>query len=141
MRKFITNAQIIKALLENGSQQKAARSLGITEQTIINRMKKTEFQALYQEAQHELLRVATRKLSNASSESVDLLLEKMRDEDVSDRIRIDIAKEILHLQRNYIMLDDLIMRVAELENNQYSTESKEQKQTEIQQYKRFMDKD
>ena len=126
MAKKVSDERIIKALLENESQQKAAKSIGITIQTIITRMKNPEFIDKYHSAQNELLRATTRKLANASCECVDLLIEKMRDENTSDRLRVEIAYKILNLQRDYTTIDEIQRRITAIENDNNCNDAKEQ---------------
>jgi predicted transcriptional regulator len=79
LSKKISDARLIKTLLESGTQQAAAEKLGITPQTIINRMKNPALVEMYHNAQNELLRATTRKLANASGKSADLLISTMND--------------------------------------------------------------
>lgn len=123
MARKISDAVLIKALLECDTQQNAADRLGITPQTIINRMKNAEFVAKYHEAQNELLRSTTRKLANASGKSADLLIRTMENPEIDIMIRINIAKDILRLQRDFVSVDELQRRISRIE---YDCMTKEQ---------------
>lgn len=138
MAKKYTDAQIIAVLLECDTQQKAAERLGITPQTIINRMKNAGFVAKYHEAQNELLRATTRKLANASGMSADLLIKTMNDEKIDIMVRIGIAKDILRLQRDFVSMDELQRRLTQLEY-EYSKEEKKQQGQEETHYRMFID--
>ena len=132
MASKVTDAQLIKALLECDTQQEAAERLGITPQTVINRMKKAEFIAKYHDTQNELLRATTRKLSNASGKSADLLIKTMNNENVDLYTRISIAKDILRLQRDFVSMDELQRRISLIESEQ---SKQEQENEEQQKYK------
>lgn len=128
MSRKVTDAQIIKALLECDTQQKAAESLGITPQTIINRMKNADFIAKYHNSQNELLRATTRKLANASGKSADLLIKTMDNPEIDIMIRISIAKDILRLQRDFVSMDELQRRISKIEYD-YTAKEQESKET------------
>lgn len=138
MARKVTDEQIIQALLECDTQQASAKKLGITPQTIVNRMKNAEFIAKYNNAQNEILRGTTRKLSNASGKSADLLIKTMNDKNVNLLVRISIAKDILRLGRDFVCIDELQRRISEIE---YNAMLKEQESTQDdepeRQYKMF----
>jgi predicted transcriptional regulator len=138
LARKVTDEQIIQALLECDTQQASAKKLGITPQTIVNRMKNAEFIAKYNNAQNEILRGTTRKLSNASGKSADLLIKTMNDKNVNLLVRISIAKDILRLGRDFVCIDELQRRISEIE---YNAMLKEQESTQDdepeRQYKMF----
>ena len=115
MARKVSDEAIIKALLENDTQVDAAKSLKITPQTIINRMKKPDFVRKYHDTQNELLRSTTRKIANASNDSINLLINTMNDEDVNIYCRTSIAREILRLSRDFIKIDELQRRLTQIE--------------------------
>lgn len=115
MAKKVTDTQIIDALLQCHTQQEAAIHLSISPQTIVNRMKKPEFVQRYHEAQNEILRSTTRKLSSGSEYAAGLLIDTMQDTDESINIRIATAKDVLKLARDFNTLDELQRRLSLIE--------------------------
>lgn len=116
--KKVTDEVIIRALLENETQAAAAKSIGITPQTIINRMKKPSFVQKYHDTQNEILRATTRKLSNACGKSAELMINTLKDEDMPIVLRLNIAKDILRMSRDFITVDELQRRLSQLEYEQ-----------------------
>ena len=118
--KKISDEKIIEALLKHDTQAAAAKALGITPQTIVNRMKKPSFVAKYHSTQNEILRSVTRKLANASGKSADLLIRTLEDEEAPLVLRLGLAKDILKMSRDYISVDELQRRISQLEVDQLS---------------------
>ena len=116
--KKISDEKIIQALLEHETQAAAAKALGITPQTIVNRMKKPSFVAKYHNTQNEILRSVTRKLANASGMSADLLIRTLEDEEAPIVLRLGLAKDILRMSRDFIAVDELSRRLSQLEYEQ-----------------------
>lgn len=116
--KKISDEKIIQALLEHETQAAAAKALGITPQTIVNRMKKPSFVAKYHNTQNEILRSVTRKLANASGKSADLLIKTLEDEEAPIVLRLNLAKDILRMSRDFITIDELQRRLSQLEYEQ-----------------------
>ena len=116
--KKISDEKIIQALLEHETQAAAAKALGITPQTIVNRMKKPSFVAKYHNTQNEILRSVTRKLANASGKSADLLIRTLEDEEAPIVLRLGLAKDILRMSRDFIAVDELSRRLSQLEYEQ-----------------------
>ncbi len=142
MARKVSDEQIIQALLECDTQAEAAKRLGITPQTIVNRMKGADFIAKYHNTQNELLRATTRKLANASGKSADLLIKTMNDTNVDLLVRIGIAKDILRLQRDFVSMDELQRRISQIEYDFIAKqEETEQPQADNTQYKTFFSTD
>ncbi len=118
MSKKIADSVIISALLRCGTQEEAAKSIGISPQTIVNRMKKPDFMKQYHEAQNELLRGTTRRLANANAQSIDLLIDVLNDPEQNVRVRVGVANDILRLSRDFTMLDEIQRRLTVLENRE-----------------------
>ena len=117
MSRKITDEQIIEALLMCDTQAEAAKKLGITEQTICKRWKNAEFTQKYHAVQNELLRATTRKLSRATGRSADLLIKTLNDEEAPLVLRLNLAKDILRMSRDYISIDELQRRISIIEYN------------------------
>lgn len=122
MSKKIADSVIISALLRCGTQEEAAKSLGVTPQTIVNRMKNPDFIQKYHEAQNEILRGTTRKISNANSQSIDLLLDVLNDPEQNIRLRVSVANDILRLSRDFTMMDEALRRLTILEKRERASE-------------------
>lgn len=97
-----TDEQIIAGLLTHGTIRAAADSIGMSERAIYNRMKNTEFQALYRAAKSNLIRVTALSISNHTQEAIDTIVEVMRDKENSPAVRMQAAQSILNNSAKYM---------------------------------------
>ena len=116
-RKKIDDDKIIQALLVYPTKQMAAESLEITPQTISNKLKNPAFIEKYSDAKNEILRGVIVRLSNATERALDLIVQSVTDTNIPISIRLQSAKDILRMNREFIETDDLARRITLLENN------------------------
>jgi len=116
--------QIIVALLEHSSLEKAAAALGIADVTIWRWMKKPEFQEAYRKARHQAFSRSIARLQHASDAAVATLLRVMVDKDASASSRVRAADCVLHHAANAFELEDLDVRLRRLEEAARDTEQR-----------------
>ena len=105
----------VAALLSQRNVEEAAKSVGISPQTLLRWMKLPEFNAAYREARRAAFGQATARLQQASSAAVTTLLKVMIDPASPASTRVRAADSILDHGKKAIELEDIEVRVAELE--------------------------
>ena len=105
----------VAALLTQRNVEEAARSVGISTPTLMRWMKLPEFDAAYRAARRAAFGQATARLQQASSAAVTTLLKVMIDPSSPASTRVRAADSILDHGKKAIELEDIEVRVAELE--------------------------
>ena len=116
-RKKLTDEIIIQTLLTTTSKQECANVLGITPQTISRKFRDKEFVKKYNEAQSDILQHIVRRLSGSTDTALDLLIQSVSDSSIPISLRLQSAKDILRMNREYIEIDDLARRILLLEES------------------------
>ena len=116
-RKKLTDEIIIQTLLTTTSKQECANVLGITPQTISRKFRDKEFVKKYNEAQSDILQHIVRRLSGSTDTALDLLIQSVSDTSIPISLRLQSAKDILRMNREYIEIDDLARRILLLEES------------------------
>lgn len=116
-RKKLTDEIIIQTLLTTTSKQECANVLGITPQTISRKFRDKEFVKKYNEAQSDILQHIVRRLSGSTDTALDLLIQSVSDSSIPISLRLQSAKDILRMNREYIEIDDLARRISLLEES------------------------
>jgi transposase len=75
MPKETNKEKVLIALIETSSVREAAKVSGISEATIYNYLRDSEFKTAYREARRQTVESAISKIQNAASEAVDRLKE------------------------------------------------------------------
>ncbi len=75
MPKITNREKVLVALLETPSVRDAAKSSGVSEATIYNFLRDSEFKTAYREARRQTVETAIAQMQNAASEAVDRLKE------------------------------------------------------------------
>ena len=107
--------QLVVALLENPTLERAAAALGISGVTLWRWMQKPEFQAAYREARRRAFSQALGRLQHASSAAVATLLKVMIDPASPASTRVRAADSVLDHAAKAIEIEDIEARVAQLE--------------------------
>jgi transposase-like protein len=105
----------IAALLTQRNLEEAARSIGITPNTLLKWMKEPEFDAAYRKARRAAFRQSIARLQQASSAAVTTLLKVMVEPGTPPSTKVRAADSILDHSAKAIELEDIEARVAELE--------------------------
>jgi hypothetical protein len=107
--------RIIIALLEHPTLEKAAAAVGMSGVTIWRWTKKPEFQDAYRSARREAFSQSLARLQHAASAAVGTLLRIMTDREAPAASRVRAADCVLEHAARGIELEDIEVRVAELE--------------------------
>jgi len=105
----------IAALLSQRNVEEAARSIGIGTNTLLRWLKLPEFQVAYRQARRETFSQSVARLQQASGAAVSTLLKIMVDPSVPASTRVRAAESVLDHGAKSIELEDVEVRVAELE--------------------------
>jgi transposase-like protein len=103
------------ALLTQRNVEEAARSIGVSTQTLVRWMKVPEFDTAYREARRAAYGQATARLQQATSAAVSTLLKIMVDTNSPPSTRVRAADSILDHAKQAIEIEDVEVRVAALE--------------------------
>jgi hypothetical protein len=107
--------QAIIALLTSRSIEEAAKSIGISTQTLLRWMKVPEFQAAYREAKRDAFGQSIARMHYLTSAAVSTLGKIMLDSRTPPATRVRAADSILDHTAKAIETEDIEARVAELE--------------------------
>ena len=95
--------------------EEAARTTGIGTQTLLRWLKVPEFEIAYREARRAAFGQSIARLQQASSAAVSTLLKVMIDPNSPASTRVRAADSILDHAAKAIEIEDIEVRVAELE--------------------------
>ena len=116
MKKQVSDEELIVALLTCSSKSEAAELLGISKQTISNRLKKEDFRKQLNSARTDILKATSQSLINASSKAAQYLVELLDNPNENTAYRLDSAKTFLRLSKDFWAFDELQERVEKLED-------------------------
>ena len=108
--------QAIVALLEHGTQEKAAAAAGISTVTLWRLHRKPEFRKALLEARRDAFSQAIGRLQHGSSAAAATLLRIMCDATAPAASRMRAAQCVLDNAARGMSLQDLEIRLRELEN-------------------------
>jgi hypothetical protein len=107
--------EAIAALLTHRSIEEAAKAVGIGEQTLLRWMKTPEFDAEYRKARRIAFRQATSRLQHAAGAAATTLTKVMIDPNTPPAVKVRAAECILDHGLKAIEVEDIEVRVSELE--------------------------
>jgi transposase-like protein len=107
--------EAIAALLSQRSVEDAARAVGIAPRTLLRWHKLPEFQSAYRLARRNAFSQSIARLQQASGAAVSTLLKVMVDANTPASTRVRAADSILNHGASLMELEDIEVRVAELE--------------------------
>jgi len=107
--------QLIVALLENPTLEKAAAAAGVSAVTLWRRMQEPEFVEAYRQARRESFSQSIARLQHASNAAVGTLLRVMTDREATPSSRVRAAEVVLQNALRGMEMEDIETRVAALE--------------------------
>ena len=113
----------VAALLTQRNIEEAARTVGISTATLMRWMKEVEFEKAYRDARRAAVRQSTARLQQATSAAATTLLKTMIDPATPASVRIRAAEAILSHSAKAIEIEDIEVRVSELERAAEATQS------------------
>ena len=107
--------QAIAALLSSRSVEEAAKSIDLAPNTLLRWLEKTEFRTQYLAARRQAVQQAVARLQHATGAASVVMLKLMTDPNVPAAVRLRAADCVLAHAFKGIELEDIELRVAELE--------------------------
>jgi transposase-like protein len=105
----------IVALLSQRNIEEAAKSIGVVPNTLLRWMKEPEFYAAYREARRMAFSQSIARMQQASGAAVSTVLKIMVDSNAPASTRLRAAGILLERTAKAIEIEDIEVRVAELE--------------------------
>jgi transposase-like protein len=115
--------EAVVALLTQRNIEEAAKSIGVAPNTLLKWMKQPEFDASYREARRAAFRQSVARLQQASGAAVSTLLKVMVDVNAPHSTRVRAADSVLDHAAKAIEIEDVEVRVTELERAAESAKS------------------
>ena len=112
--KSLKQDQIIVALLENPTNERAAAALGIGTVTLWRYMRRPGFSDAFRKARRDAFSQSVARLQHASNAAVGTLLRVMTDKDAAASSRVRAAEIVLNTSFRGIEIEDIEARVAQL---------------------------
>jgi len=124
-----TQDQMIVALLEHPTQEKAAAALSISTVTLWRSMQKPEFDKAYRKARRQAFSQSVARLQHASNAAVGTLLRVMTDREAPAASRVRAADVVLQRAFGGMEMEDIQARLSELERQRL--ENPDEKRTDL----------
>jgi predicted negative regulator of RcsB-dependent stress response len=105
----------VVALLTQRNLEEAAKTVGISANTLLNWLKVPEFQAAYREAKRAAYSQAVARLQQGAAAAATTMLKMMIDSNTPASVRIRAAECVMNHATKAIEIEDIEARVAELE--------------------------
>ena len=105
----------ITALLTHGTIKDAARSVGLSENTLSRWLRNEEFQKSFYEAKRGLVEQATARIRNCMTEAVEVLRSIMNDSIAPCSSRVSAAKSLIEIGLKAEGVEELESRISALE--------------------------
>ena len=115
--------EAIAALLTQRNIEEAARSIDIAPKTLLRWLQLPEFQDAYRKARREAHGQSVARLQQATGAAVSTLLKVMVDPSTPASTKVRAADSVLDHSAKAIELEDLDMRLSQLERTAETTKS------------------
>lgn len=120
MSKRVSDEELVTAVLNSPNQKEASQLLGITEQTICNRLQSEQVQALLYSHRKAVFDTTSNRIVSASTQALETLIGLLESD--SESIRLNASCKLLSLSQEYINQQDIISRVEQLEKTLLNTD-------------------
>ena len=118
--------EAIAALLSQRNVEEAARSVGISPNTLLRWMKESEFDAAYRKARRDAFGQSVARLQQGTAAAATTLLKTMIDPNTPPSVRVRAAEAIFNHAAKAIELEDMEARISELERSAGGSNAKRQ---------------
>lgn len=105
----------IIALLSHANIRTAAKAVGVDEATLWRWLQDKDFHAAYMSIRRESVSLSIARLQQSSTEAVNTLKAIAKDKQAPASARVTAAKAIIEYSIKAVEIEDLAIRVAELE--------------------------
>lgn len=119
---MLNDETILAALLSAGSVRGAAKTAGVAEATVRNRMADASFRQRYDQLRGDVLQEVTTGLVARLTAATDTMSALLDDECVADSVRLNAADALLRHGLRYFGVAEIERRLAALEAAQATTE-------------------
>jgi len=109
--------EAVAAMLTQRNVEEAARSVGVSTATLMRWQKEPEFQQAYRAARRAAHGQSIARLQQATSAAVSTLLKVMVDASTPASTKVRAADSVLNHSAKAIEIEDIEVRVAELERS------------------------
>jgi len=116
--------EAIAALLTQRNIEEAAKLVGISPSTLLSWMKQPAFEAAYRTARRGAFSQSIARLQQATSAAVSTLLKIMIDPNSPTSTRVRAADSVLNHAAKAIEIEDIEVRVTELERAAQATSAR-----------------
>ena len=116
--------EAIAALLTQRNIEEAAKLVGISPSTLLSWMKQPAFEAAYRTARRGAFSQSIARLQQATSAAVSTLLKIMIDPNSPTSTRVRAADSVLNHAAKAIEIEDIEVRVTELERAAEATSAR-----------------
>ena len=120
MSKRVSDEELVTAILNTQNQKEASQLLGISEQTICNRLQSEAVQELLYAHRKALFDATSNRIVSISSRALETLVELLESD--SENIRLNTACKLLSLSQDYISKQDIVSRLEHLEETLFNQE-------------------
>jgi len=107
--------QMLVAILEHSTQEKAAAALGISTVTLWRSMQKPGFAEAYRKARREAFSQSLARLQQAANAAVATLLRVMTDREAPAASRVRAADVVLQTALRGMQIEEIEARVSEFD--------------------------
>lgn len=114
--KRVSDEILLEALLSTKSIKDASVKTGLTVQSVYNRLNNPVFRAKLQKHRTANFNVASNKLTTATGDAIETLIEIMNDYNVASAVRVKSAQALLDITLRVHEQVDILARVEEIEN-------------------------
>ena len=111
----ISDEKMILAILSNKDLLTASKTLGISVQSIYNRLRKPEFRQKLRKEREDKFEVANSKLTDSMGKAISTLVEILEDTNISAGVRIRASQILLDITLKVTEQTDIIQRLDSLE--------------------------
>lgn len=112
----MNDEKIIVALVSNPSVIEASKSLGITPQTVYNKLRDDSFKSRYAQARAQILSEDCYKLQSYLSDAIEQIHDVAIDADTATQIRLNACDMLLRHCYRLTELTDILTRIEKLES-------------------------
>ncbi|MEO8592320.1 MAG: hypothetical protein ABI759_03275 [Candidatus Solibacter sp.] len=105
----------VAALLTQRNMEEAAKSVGISTNTLLSWMKVPEFQKTYREARRAAFQQSIARLQQGTSAAATTLIKLLLDANTPAAVKARVADSIFNHAAKAIEIEDVEARVTELE--------------------------
>lgn len=114
----VNDETLIAALIRYGSHKRVSEELGISMNTITNRLKRGSVRQLYDEAKTALLGEAVDGMKSQLQSAVDTLTDIMNDKSNPATVRVSAADSLLRHTVRYVGTAEIERRILNLERSE-----------------------